>query len=368
MPYGINNDDVAIMKSPPSPNNSGRQEKFEDQPGKSSQDKPVDQVGLQAALSIAAKRYRWLTDNVYDLVYCVDEFGTITSVNKAVTRYGFSDGELIGENLFDMIHIEDRDQVMNDFFEIFTNRESRVHVHRFRFRAKAGTHHWFEAHVSSEFGPDGRFLFMESVCRDITESMKNEAASNKIRDELKELVKARTTELTLANDGLQKEILQRRETERILREREAYLRLEKGNLQETNTALKVLIKRREVDKHAFEEQVMHNVKEFVLPYLDKLKNLSVDERQNAYLSILEANLSDITSPFSRRLSLDYFDLTPSERKTANFIRQGKRTRDIAALLGLSVRTVEAYRFNIRKKLRLLNTKVNLRTFLLSISE
>jgi len=172
--------------------------------------------------------------------------------------------------------------------------------------------------------------------------------------------------LTEANDELQKEILDRRETERILRDREADLEMEKGNLQETNTALKVLLKRREVDKHEFEEQVMYNVKEFVLPYLDKLKNLELDERQEAYLSILESNLSDITSAFSRRLSLEYYDLTPSERKTANFIRQGKKTRDIAALLGLSRRTVEAYRLSIRKKLRLQNKKVNLRTFLSSL--
>jgi DNA-binding CsgD family transcriptional regulator len=101
--------------------------------------------------------------------------------------------------------------------------------------------------------------------------------------------------------------------------------------------------------------------------LDKLKELAVDERQQAYVSILESNLSDVTSAFSRRLSLDYYNLTPAERKTANFIRQGKKTREISSLLGLSPRTVEAYRLNIRNKLRIQNQKVNLRTFLLSVS-
>jgi DNA-binding CsgD family transcriptional regulator len=122
-----------------------------------------------------------------------------------------------------------------------------------------------------------------------------------------------------------------------------------------------------MDKHDFEEQVMFNVKEFVLPFLDKLKELDLDDRQQAYLSIVESNLNDVTSAFSRRLSLEYYDLTPSERKTANFIRQGKKTRDIAAMLGISQRTVEAYRLNIRKKMRLQNKKVNLETYLSSLT-
>ena len=131
--------------------------------------------------------------------------------------------------------------------------------------------------------------------------------------------------------------------------------------------MRVLLKRREMDKHEFEEQVMYNVKELILPYLDTLKSLTLDERQEAYLSILESNLNDITKAFSRRLALEFHHLTPSEFKVATFIRQGKKSREIASLLGLSLRTVDAYRQSIRRKLRIQNKKVNLRTFLLSIN-
>lgn len=180
-------------------------------------------------------------------------------------------------------------------------------------------------------------------------------------------VKNRTAELIQANRELQREIAERRETEWALREREADLELEKSNLEETNTALKVLLKRRDADKHEFEEQVMFNIKTLVLPYLDRLKNVITDERQKAYLIILESNLNDITSAFTRRLSLEFYNLTSSELKVANFIRQGKKTRQIASLLGLSNRTVDAYRLIIRRKLRIRNRKVNLRTFLMSIN-
>ncbi len=338
----------ADQQAPPAPSTGGR-------------------TGLQSALATLKQRYRMLADNVQDLVYSLDAYGVITAVNKAAVKYGFTAGELIGKNLVDLVLIEDRDRVVADYFEIVTRRQSCTYAQKFRILAKSGRVHWLEDRCSVAFYPDGRFLLQEGVCRDITDSLPDLDAQQRIREEMKALVNIRTAELADANVELQREILDRRETERILREREADLEMEKSNLQETNTALKVLIKRREMDKRDFEEQMMFNVKEFVLPYLDKLKELDLDDRQQAYLSIVESNLNDITSAFSRRLSLEYYDLTPSERKTANFIRQGKKTRDIAALLGISRRTVEAYRLSIRKKMRLQNKKVNLETYLASLT-
>lgn len=174
-------------------------------------------------------------------------------------------------------------------------------------------------------------------------------------------------ELMRTNEELQRKIDERFVIEKALRDREAELEMEKTNLQEANTALKVLLKRREADKRLVEEQVMYNVKKLVLPFLSKVQKEGLDERQKSYLEIVEANLRDITCGFSRRLSLAYYGLTTSELKVANFIRQGKKNREIADLLNLSVRTVEAYRQAIRNKLRLQNKKINLRTFLMSIN-
>lgn len=322
---------------------------------------------LHATLATAVQRYRLVIDTIPDVVYSLDEHGVIIALNKAVTQYGYTVDELIGKPLGDLIYKDDRDWVIERCFEMVTKRESLSYSQQFRIVSKSGNIHWLDANNYIQFGLQGRFMFQQGVCRDITGIMESRNYLDKIRVELEDLVKSRTAELTKANLKLQREVFERSETERVLREREADLEMEKSNLQETNTALKVLLKRREVDKQDFEEQVMCNVKEFVLPYLDKLKEVTLNERQHAYLYILESNLNDITSAFSRRLSLDYYNLTPAERKTAHFIRQGKKSREIASLLGLSPRTVEAYRLNIRNKLRIQNKKVNLRTFLLSIS-
>jgi DNA-binding CsgD family transcriptional regulator len=99
--------------------------------------------------------------------------------------------------------------------------------------------------------------------------------------------------------------------------------------------------------------------------LQKLNDSGLNERQQSYLNIVEAHIKDIISPFLRKLSSKYLNLTASEMQVANLVMDGKRTKEIALLLNLSEKTIEVHRKNIRKKLGIKNKKANLRTHLLS---
>jgi PAS domain S-box-containing protein len=138
------------------------------------------------------------------------------------------------------------------------------------------------------------------------------------------------------------------------------------NLSEVNTALRVLLKKRDEDRKALEDKVLYNVKSLIHPYLNKMKRSGLDARQRAYLEILESNLDEIVSPLSRKLSYDYLGFTPTEIKVATMVKQGKKAREIARLMGISMRTVEGYRYAIRDRLGIKGKKVNLRTYLLSL--
>jgi DNA-binding CsgD family transcriptional regulator len=155
--------------------------------------------------------------------------------------------------------------------------------------------------------------------------------------------------------------------EEALRERELELELQTQKLEETNTALRVLLKAREEDKHELEEKVLANVKELIMPYLKDLKNAGLDTRQKAYLEIVESNLNDIISPFLHQLSSKYLSFTPREIQVATLVKEGKASKEIAEMLHLSMNAVDFHRKNIREKLGLKNKKVNLRTHLLSLS-
>jgi PAS domain S-box-containing protein len=147
---------------------------------------------------------------------------------------------------------------------------------------------------------------------------------------------------------------------------EEELKIKTHRLEELNTALNVLLQKRDEDKKRLEEGMLSNVKQLIEPYVEKLKKSLLDERQKVYVSIIEKNLKDLISPFLRTLSSKYLHLTPTELEVAHLIRQGRNTKEIAEVLSISPLTVVFHRNNIRKKLGLRSKKDNLRTHLLSL--
>jgi len=144
------------------------------------------------------------------------------------------------------------------------------------------------------------------------------------------------------------------------------LNIKTKNLEELNTALKVLLDKREEDKSIIEGKIMSNVKALVQPYLAKLKKISPVQNQKTIINILESNLNEIISSFSRHLSSKYLNLSPSEIQVANLVKQGKTNKEIAEILHVTSRTIAFHRENIRKKLGLTNKKTNLKTYLMSL--
>jgi PAS domain S-box-containing protein len=202
---------------------------------------------------------------------------------------------------------------------------------------------------------------------DITDRKKAEEKLEKANEALETRVAERTRELVLANKRLTTEIEERKLVEASLRQKEEQLRMQSLNLQETNTALKILLKQREQDKDDLEEKVLSNVKELVFPYIEKLNNSRLDAKQQTYLDILKANINDIVSPYLKKLSAQYLNFTPMQIQIADFVKAGKSTKEISELLNISDRAIEFHRNNIRNKLGLKNKKINLRTYLMSLS-
>ena len=156
--------------------------------------------------------------------------------------------------------------------------------------------------------------------------------------------------------------------EERLQERERELEKKNRNLEEINTTLKVLLDRREADKKELEEQVLGNVKQRVLPYLERLRGTRLQPEAVEFARLIESNLQEIVSPFLQRLTSSYFALTPQEIQVAGLVKEGKMTKEIADVLNISMSAVDFHRKNIRKKLGLKSRKTNLRSYLLSLSE
>lgn len=168
-------------------------------------------------------------------------------------------------------------------------------------------------------------------------------------------------------NGIIIDVTERKLAEEALLAKEEELESKTSKLEEINTALNVLLEKREQDKILLQEQVLSNVKKLAIPYLEKLKNSSLTETQTALLDVLDSSLKEIVSPFSLKLSSDSFGLTPTEIKVAALIRRGKGTKEVAAIRNLSQKTVARHRENIRNKLNIKNKKINLQSFLSSLA-
>ncbi len=151
-----------------------------------------------------------------------------------------------------------------------------------------------------------------------------------------------------------------------LKQKEQELILERERLEETNIALRVLLRQRDEDKARMEETVYMNAEQLVIPYIEKLKIGKLSDKQRLLVEIADNNLKDIISPFLKSLSTLGILLTPQETEVANLVRDGRSTKEIAEIMGLSISGIEFHRKRLRKKLGLSNTSKNLRSFLLSI--
>jgi len=161
------------------------------------------------------------------------------------------------------------------------------------------------------------------------------------------------------------DISESKQSEESLRKSEKELRIKTESLEEVNAALKVLLKRVEEGQISLEEKILSNIRELVLPYLDKLEKTTLSDYQVSCLRIAETNLDNIASSFLYHLKMRYLNLTHREIQIATLVKEGKSVKEIAKLLNITAKTVEFHRNSLRIKLGLKNKKSNLRAHLLT---
>jgi len=174
---------------------------------------------------------------------------------------------------------------------------------------------------------DGRLVRLE-IARDITWRKRIEKKQRDIMLTLEEKVKKRTAEL-----------------------------------EDMNATLRTLLKKREEDKNEIGEKIFANHKLILAPIIRNLKQSLTRESQKDMMDILESELKNIISPFSKKLSDQMVNLTPKEIHIANLVKFGKTNKEISEIMHSSIHTISRHRENIRKKTGLKNKKVNLRSFL-----
>jgi len=135
------------------------------------------------------------------------------------------------------------------------------------------------------------------------------------------------------------------------------------NLEQTNTALNIMLKNREEEIRRNENMIALHVNTVIIPYLQKVLTTGSRDVLATYVSLIEKNLAELSKTHITHYPDLYLHLTPTEMKITDLIVENKSTTEIATLLHLSDSTVNFHRKNIRRKLGLANKRTNLRTYL-----
>jgi PAS domain S-box-containing protein len=278
----------------------------------------------QAALQESEKRFRVLLETMNEGFRVVDENGVITYANETLGgMLGFKVDEMIGYHATE-----------------FLDEEGRKVWHKL-----------FEKRKKDDSTP-----YEMTLIRKDGERVPAIVSPRPIFDE-KGVFRGSFAAIT--------DISNLKRSEKSLKESEKELKVKTANLEEMNAALRVLLRRMEEDRRELEDKVRLNIQEMIQPYLERLKVASLSERHRGHLKSMEANLNEIMSPFTQKLLTEHPKLTPAELQIANLLRQGRSSKEIADDLGLSLRTVETHRRNMRTKLGIKDKKTNLRSYLLT---
>jgi PAS domain S-box-containing protein len=278
----------------------------------------TEQEILLGALQKSEEQYRQLVENAFDCILFMDLDGIIRFANHASLALA-SPVNLIGLSMREFLS---PDQIKRHEELLQTRREGVTKVYSFiwdLFRPDDHRHVIMDVR-SSMLTENGKPSGVMMVARDVTDQKLREGES-----------------LTLAR-----------------------------NLAEANIALRVVLARRDEDQKMLEEKIQANVNDVILPFIRSLNRSNMEERDRHYLDLLESNLKSILSPFVKNVSGKYPSLSPKEKQIAEMIRQGKRSKEIAEMIGISVRTVDVLRYSVRKKLGLNKKNANLQSFLGSI--
>jgi DNA-binding CsgD family transcriptional regulator len=146
--------------------------------------------------------------------------------------------------------------------------------------------------------------------------------------------------------------------------------LEKTEKEYLNGVANFLITQHEKEKSETEISLVKTVELTVLPLLNKLETLKVDDGQHGkILAILENNLLDLVNNHGNTIDFNriYNQLTRAESLVATMVAQGLPTKTIARNLNISSETVNIHRKNIRKKLSLTRNH-NLYNYLKSLND
>jgi DNA-binding NarL/FixJ family response regulator len=173
--------------------------------------------------------------------------------------------------------------------------------------------------------------------------------------------------LQTAKEELEKKVAELERSQMDLLTHKSELESVNNQLMETNNALSVLAKNLDRTRKESEKRVAEKTKTLIMPIIEKLQRGKGVERYRADFNLLMNYIKTLTFDLTDDLKITA-SLSTTELRIASMIRNGMSSGEVADHLCIAPATVKTHRKNIRKKLNLQKSGVNLKVYLRSETE
>ena len=142
----------------------------------------------EEALTRSEANYRMLVENTRDIIYSYNPDGTVRFITPQIAKLGYTPEEIIGRNILDFIHPDDKEHVIRDLKKFMITGKNFPTI--CRLMGKKSVIHIEEI---SEIIRDekGDIAYFTGVIRDITERIKAEEEKLKLEKQLRHSDKIR---------------------------------------------------------------------------------------------------------------------------------------------------------------------------------
>jgi PAS domain S-box-containing protein len=270
---------------------------------------------------------KYIFNSIQDGISILDKDLNILGTNLSMEIWYEHKKPFIGKKCYEIYH--DRTSPCKNCPTLNTISTKKASKHTIKYNTPDNKERWHELFTFPLFNDQNEVISIIEYVRDITQIKKIEDISEKLKKRL---------------------------------------HLKTQTLQEQEIVLNYLFKQKEKEQNKIIENVMSNINLLIKPLIYDLKIKFKGCPEQESLDVLESYLDKITQPFSNinKLSSNLYNLTGKEIQVASLIMEGKTSKNISTILGISTKAVDFHRANIRKKLNIKNNKINLQNYLLKL--
>jgi len=280
---------------------------------------------VHEALKESEEKYRTILESIEEGYYEVDMAGNFTFFNDSICKMlGYSRAELLGMNNREYTDKKTAKKSYKVFNKIYETGKPK-NIVNVEIIKKNGARRNIEASGSLMKDSEGNAIGFRGIFRDMTE---------------------------------------RKRAERAIKKREAELASVNKQLIETNKALSVLAKNLDITQKESEKRIVQKIRIYIMPIIEKLRQDKNIERYRADFDLLTSYIRELTSDLADEIKITLV-LSTTELRVASLIRNGMSNQEIAKHLYITVATVKTHRRNIRRKLDLHNSGINLKAYMKS---